>query len=348
MPTRRAIALAALGLVPAVLAVVSPTAGWLVLAFDVLLLAMVGVDWLRAPRSGALTVVREVEPVISAGRPHAGPAGALAEAGRAAAAAESCATRCRPGRPRRATGSRFELGEAPVTLTWWLTSLDAGRSRAPRRAPAALRPAGAWRRGRRGWRCRRTVKIYPDLTALTRDALALARAREDESRRSLRRIAEGREFESLREYRPGDDRRHHRLEGDRAARPADGARAPARSGTRRCCCCSTAGGTWRGTWRGGAKLDHAVDAALRVAKVSLDEGDLVGVMAFSTQVLAWLPPRKGPDAMARHRAALYRCDATLDESDYGKAFDTAFARGSKRRAGAGLHRPARRRHLGGR
>src|SRR5262249_32601058 len=49
------------------------------------------------------------------------------------------------------------------------------------------------------------VKVYPDLTALSQDALALARSSDAPSTRALRRPSEGREFESLREYREGDD-----------------------------------------------------------------------------------------------------------------------------------------------
>ena len=52
-----------------------------------------------------------------------------------------------------------------------------------------------------------TVKVFPDLSVLTRDALTLARAEDQAARRVVRVRSEGREFESLREYRPGDDRR---------------------------------------------------------------------------------------------------------------------------------------------
>lgn len=81
---------------------------------------------------------------------------------------------------------------------------------------------------------------------------------------------------------------------------------------------------------GRRKLDHAVDAALRLAKVSLDQGDLVGVMGFSTEVRTWLPPRKGADQLRAIAQALYRLDATLEESDYGQALDLAFSKGVKR------------------
>ena len=174
-----------------------------------------------------------------------------------------------------------------------------------------------------------TVQVFPDLRALTQEALALSQAREDQARRVLRRITEGREFDSLREYRPGDDRRHLDWKATaRRGKPMVRTHRPERNQV--VLLLLDCGRQMSGTVNGRPKLDHAVDVALRLAKVSLDEGDLVGVMAFSTQVLSWMPPRKGPDAMPAIARALYRVHATLDESDYGKAFDTAFARGSKR------------------
>ena len=116
------------------------------------------------------------------------------------------------------------------------------------------------------------------------------------------------------------------------AEPPDGAGAPARARTRRCCCCSTAAGTWPGRSDGRRKLDHAVDAALRLAKVSLDQGDLVGVVAFAQR-------REAPAAAAQGLASSCgdrrrRCtalEATLEESDYGPA-STSPSRGSPRRS----------------
>jgi uncharacterized protein (DUF58 family) len=81
---------------------------------------------------------------------------------------------------------------------------------------------------------------------------------------------------------------------------------------------------------GRRKLDHAVDAALRMAQVSLGEGDLVGVLAFASDVRAFLPPRKGREHLRLITQALYRAEAALEESDYGRAYDFAFARQTRR------------------
>ena len=70
VPTGLAVALLAAALVPAALAVASPTFGWLALALDVAVGAVCAVDFLLAPRASALEVRRALEPVLSSGVPN--------------------------------------------------------------------------------------------------------------------------------------------------------------------------------------------------------------------------------------------------------------------------------------
>ena len=68
VPTTRALWLAALSLVPAVVALLSPSVAPLLIAFDVALIALIAIDFALAPRAGVLALVRSVEPVLSSGR----------------------------------------------------------------------------------------------------------------------------------------------------------------------------------------------------------------------------------------------------------------------------------------
>jgi uncharacterized protein (DUF58 family) len=175
----------------------------------------------------------------------------------------------------------------------------------------------------------RVVKVYPDLSALTQEALALARASDAPAERVQRRQGEGREFESLREYRNGDDYRTIDWKASaRRARTMVRVYQPERN--QPVLLMLDCGRHMAGKVDGRRKLDHAVDAALRLAKVSLDAGDLVGVLAFASDVRAYLPPRKGRDHLRLLTEALYRAEAALEESDYGRAYDFAFARSSRR------------------
>lgn len=323
MPTRRALWLVGLGLLPAVLAVLAPGVGLLALAIDLAVLALVVADFLLAPRVSSLRIVRQVAPVISAGvttrvhlrvesdRPVYGELRDLVSPG------------------PLVEGARQRLCcETEVTLEWRLTPMSRGD----------LLLGGVWLRmeGPLGLCARQaslpltqTVRVFPELSALTRDALALARANADDARRVVRQRSDGREFESLREYRAGDDGRSIDWKATaRRGKPIVRVHQPERN--QQVLLVLDCGRHMAGTVGPRRKLDHAVDAALRLAKVSLDQGDQVGVLAFGTAVRAHLPPRKGAEQLRAIATALYRVEATLEESDVGAALDVAFARQHRR------------------
>jgi len=148
-------------------------------------------------------------------------------------------------------------------------------------------------------------------------------------RAPVRRRTEGREFDSLREYRPGDDARTIDWKATaRRAKTMVRIHRPERD--QPVMLVLDCGRHMAGLVEGRRKLDHAVDAALRLAKVSLDEEDLVGVVAFAGEVRAHVPPRKGAAHLRELARALYRVEAALEESDYGGALDLCFRRHHKR------------------
>lgn len=327
VPTRRALAVAALGLLPAALAVFWPPLAALALGLDGALLVLLLVDFLRAPGAGALRVTREVEPILSAGVPN-----------RVRLVLEQP-----PGAKGTLVGEvRDVVGEGPKVEGHRQRVVVQGRAAVeyvvtPRtRGDLAFGPVAVRLDGPLGLCARQvlltvpgTVKVFPDLTALTKDALKLARANDDAARRVMRVRAEGREFESLREYRTGDDRRSIDWKATaRRAKPMVRVHQPERN--QQVLLLLDCGRHMAGEVDGRRKLDHAVDAALRVARVSLERGDLVGVLAYGATVQAWLPPRKGAEHLTAIARALYRVEATLEESDLGGALDLAFARGVKR------------------
>jgi uncharacterized protein (DUF58 family) len=218
--------------------------------------------------------------------------------------------------------------ERALAVVWWLTPRTRGQLRFGDVHLRTQGPLGLCAR-QFSLAAPREVAVFPDLTTLSRDALALARASQDSSKRVLRRTAEGREFESLREYRTGDDRRSIDWKASaRRARTMVRVHQPERNQV--VLLLLDCGRHMAGLVGGRRKLDIAVDAALKVAKVSIDQGDLVGVLTFAREVGSWLPPVKGPQALPQLARALYQARAALEESDYGKALDRAFARGARR------------------
>lgn len=328
VPTQLSFALIALGLLPALLMAVKPAFGLLALGIDVGVLVLIAVDFFLAPKPSELEVSRELEPVLSSG------------------VANRIRLRLSTRSGRRLRGQLRELvpleseakgqvssfdvraGLAETVLDWVLTPLVRGdlalgdlwvRMNGPLQLCARQFPVPLGE----------SVKVYPDLKALTREALSLALAAEESAERTVRRTAEGREFESLREYRAGDDYRAIDWKATaRKARTMVRQHQPERNQV--VMLLLDCGRHMAGRVGARRKLDHAVDAALRLAKVSLDQGDRVGVVAFANGVKAHLPPVRGTEGLKLLAGALYKVEAALEESDYGKALELAFARQHKR------------------
>ncbi|AKJ02652.1 uncharacterized protein (DUF58 family) [Archangium gephyra] len=328
VPTGLAVALVAAALVPAALAVAGSVFLWLALALDAAVLLLCAFDFLSAPRASDVEVRRSVEPVLSSGT--ANPVRLELSSRGPRPVRGQVRDEVPPGMEVRGHQQPFSLSpDSPhATVSYALTPPARGDLRLGDVHLRLLGPLGLCARQVR-IPAAQTVKVYPDLTALTREALALAMASDAPAERTLRRSAEGREFESLREYRTGDDYRTVDWKASaRRARTMVRVYQPERN--QPVLLLLDCGRHMAGRVDGRRKLDHAVDAALRLAKVSLDAGDMVGVLAFASDVRAYLPPRKGHEHLRLLTEALYRAEAALEESDYGRAYDFAFARSSRR------------------
>lgn len=327
VPTQRAFVVAAVGLVPAILSVMEPSVALACVVLDAVLLAVIAVDFLRAWRPADVAVSREIDLVLSSHRPAKVTITVEQRPGRHGVVSGLVRDEVPPG-PRLDGHQRPVAFEGRASFDYRLEPATRGDLQF---SHVWLRLEGPWGLCARQFSvpCPATVKVFPDLTALTKDALALARANEDDARRRVPLRSEGREFESLREYRVGDDRRSIDWKATaRRSRTMVRVHQPERN--QAVLVMLDCGRHMAGEVLGRRKIDHAVDAALRVAKVSLDQGDLVGVIGFATDVKTWLPPRKGADQLRAIAQALYRLDASLEESDYGQAIDLAFAKGVKR------------------
>lgn len=322
IPTTRALWLAALSLVPAAVASLSPSIAPLLVAFDVALVVLVAVDFFLSPRAEALGVRRIVEPVLSSGRVNVVR---LELTPRARSISGELRDWVTPGPAIEGHRQRFS---GACVIEWRLTPSTRGDLHFGPLTVKLDGPLGLCTR-RQTIDLRQSVKVFPDLSVLSRDALDLARAEDQVSRRVIRVRAEGREFESLREYRPGDDRRSIDWKATaRRGKPFVRQHQPEKN--QQVILLLDCGRHMAGESNGRRKLDHAVDAALRLAKVALDHGDLVGVLAYGRDVKRWLPPRKGVDQLRAIAQALYQVEAVLEESNYGAALDRAFARGARR------------------
>lgn len=173
-------------------------------------------------------------------------------------------------------------------------------------------------------------RVYPDLTLLDRYHL-LARADQLESMgiRRLRLAGGNWEFESLREYAPGDDPRL--IDWNATARRRKLiVRNQEAERNQTLLVLVDSGRLMNAEVDGVAKLDHAVNNALLLAYVALARGDRVGLCTFSHTVHAWVSPRAHRAQMRLLTEALYDLRGDFTESDHGRCLRALAARHAKR------------------
>jgi uncharacterized protein (DUF58 family) len=181
-----------------------------------------------------------------------------------------------------------------------------------------------------------TVRVLPDLEQARRQALYLIRSRQVEmEKRRRRQRGQGREFESLREYRQGDElrdvcwtasARRHQLttrifETERSQSVwivLDAGRL-LRAEVRQ-----------EGTEVRLAKLDYAVNAALSLAQVATQCGDRVGLLAYGRNVQQNLATGRGPGHLRNLVDALAQVRGEAAEANHSKAVRMLLTEQSRR------------------
>ncbi len=324
MPTTRAAVLLALAAAAALPAIARPDLLRWVAAVDLLVAAAVVLDWLRAPRSGALRARRLLREPLSAFAPNplslelsAGPAPLRLELADAPPASFAS----------RGHRSRVEIPpHGSLRLGYQVVPQARGRHRF---ADLHVRALGPWRLAARQWRIplAREVRVYPDLRGF---GTLLAPLSPEPGPSRARGHHEGQEFASLRPYAPGDDIRAVDWKATaRRGSPIVRETEPERNQI---------------LWLlldcgrhlsarlpdGRTKLDCAVDAALALARAAARRGDQVGALLFGAEVHRLVPPGRGASQVGPIAEALFEAQPRVEESDYPAAFDALAARQRRR------------------
>jgi uncharacterized protein (DUF58 family) len=163
------------------------------------------------------------------------------------------------------------------------------------------------------------ICIYPNLEEARRHSVYLIRSRQIEmEKRYSRKRGQGREFESLREYRDGDEFRNICW------------RASARRGklitrlfqserSQTIWLVLDSGRLMRTKVFGLTKLDYAVNAALSLGQVALGSGDRVGLLAYGRAVRHRVPPYRGTAHLRKLIEQLALVQEEPSESDHLQA-----------------------------
>jgi uncharacterized protein (DUF58 family) len=169
---------------------------------------------------------------------------------------------------------------------------------------------------------RQTVRIYPNLEESKRDTIYLIRSRQVALQARHKHLrGQGREFESLREYREGDELRN-------VCWTATARRGKLISKTYQFERSQTvwlvldAGRLLRARSRGLTKLDYAVGAALSLAQVALYSGDRVALLAYGRRIQQRLPAGRGSGQVASLIESLAQVRGEEFEADHTRAAET--------------------------
>jgi len=153
------------------------------------------------------------------------------------------------------------------------------------------------------------VQVYPNLDEAKRQSVYLMRSRQIElEKRHSRMRGIGREFESLREYREGDEYRD--ICWTAAARRGKlVTRVYQVERSQTIWIVIDAGRLMRARIGDLSKLDYAANAALALAQVALYSGDRVGLMTYGRAVRQRVPADRG----GLHLRRLMECLADVQE-----------------------------------
>jgi uncharacterized protein (DUF58 family) len=175
------------------------------------------------------------------------------------------------------------------------------------------------------------VKVYPNLHDARKYELQAQRNRLLQA--GLRRVrmrGQGREFESLRDYVPGDELRHVAW-ATTARRGRLTTKQYQVERNQSIVVMLDAGRLMTSRIDKLAKLDHAINAALAIGYVATSGGDNLGLLVFNRQVTTYLPPQRGHAQMGALLEALYNVKAQMIEPSYARAFQY-LAKQCKRRS----------------
>jgi uncharacterized protein (DUF58 family) len=176
------------------------------------------------------------------------------------------------------------------------------------------------------------VRIYPGLRSAEEQSLFLAKSRKiDLQLRQMRYRGLGREFESLREYRPGDDLRDvcwtaSARRGELVTRQFQAERSQSvwivldtgrlmRARVKD----QKSDHTHTSQSPSYTKLDYACSTAVALAQLAQFSGDKVGLLGYGRRIQQQLLPGRGPSHMRQFLESLAQLQSEPSEADHLRA-----------------------------
>lgn len=171
--------------------------------------------------------------------------------------------------------------------------------------------------------------VVPNVIAVQRMALELKRLSRDFGQKPQEVVGDGSEFEALREFSLGMDRRYVDWKQSARHRKLLAKEMKAERNHHVVMAFDT-GYLMSEPIAGAPKLDHAINAGLKLASLALSSGDLVGLYSFGSEIGRLIRPIRGQAAFAQLR--YHTAELTYDtaESNFTLALTNLSARLERR------------------
>lgn len=328
LPTRRALVTLACIAPVGMLGYLSPTGLDLMLVLDGLLFVAVWIDAIRAADPLQLRITRVAQTSFSVGQTVAftyrwrNPSRRIAHL---------VIREVRPGLLGGAMPARRLLigVESGVREGQLATPVRRGRETQGWLAIRSRGPLGFGQRQARvdlEW----AVIVFPQLpVSRLRASVAEATRRKEAGLRQARRLGEGSQFESLREWVPGDDTRQIDWKAT-ARRGKVIARQFEEERRQQVLLVLDAGRLLTAEVAGEPRMEYVVRAALSLALAAARHDDNIGIMTLADEVVHYMSPQRGRRGLKQVLEVLSVVEPKLVEPDYPAAFRYMAVRNRKR------------------
>ena len=174
------------------------------------------------------------------------------------------------------------------------------------------------------------VRVYPNIRGISNYRLLSRKNRLlREGMKPSRLPGAGTDFESLRDYVPGDE--YRRINWKATARRSRLVASQYQAEkSQNIFVVIEAGRMMAADIEGLSRFDHAINSALLLSYVAMEKGDRVGLMVFADEILAYIPPKRGRKQLNRIIESLYGLEPRPVEADYRRGMGYLTARNRKR------------------
>jgi len=301
---------------------------WPLFGLDVVVVLVIVVDLVTLPRRNAFSVERRAVRVASLRKRHP------VELTVSNHSRRSFPVAVRDGVPHTLNPepSEFDVRMQSRSRTTWEYVLRPGRRGAFTIACVYLQVGsrlGLWKR-LLDYPAETIVHVYPDMKQLRQYAILARTNRLSQlGVRRTRRIGQDHDFERLRDYTVDDNYKHIDWRATARRRKLTVKDFQATQ-SQRIVFLVDCGRMMTNEAAGLSLLDHALNAMLMASYVALTHADSVGLICFSDEIHAFVPPRSGMNQMNHLLRASFDLFPQLVESRYDEAFRCLSSRCRKR------------------